>query len=472
MNLDDTIVAISSPPGPGYRGIVRISGPQALQIAQTVFATDDGRELSTITENIRLSGMVRIDQSRLPASAILFRAPRSYTRQDLVELHLLGAPIILSLITESCFTAGARHAEPGEFTARAFLAGALDLSQVHGIAGMIAARSDMQLQAAARLLHGHLARTAGQAREELADLLSLVEGALDFADEPIEFITPDELRRRLNEVRSILNATASAGFRAERWNELPRVLLVGRPNVGKSSLLNQLSGMDRAICTPIAGTTRDEITAPLILDGLECLLVDVAGLDEALDDLDAKAQATARAAMRDADLLLHVIDATTLKPDSTAQPDGDAFLTNFAPPDKRSIVVLNKCDLLASADRKQLEDTLSSDGQTSPILVSAATREGLAELKSLINDALHDRHIDARDDVIALMTEHRDALVQAIDAIGRAVDLAVSSGEGLADADLVAAELHTAAEALGRLVGREDTEALLGRIFSRFCVGK
>ena len=475
MNLDDTIVAVSSPPGPAVRGIVRLSGPEAMNIAEGLFESADGvatavplgapsppgvGEGSTPPSPSHVEGRIAVGRSELPAAMYVFRAPRSYTRQDVVEIHLIGAPAILGMVMEACMAAGARRAEPGEFTARAYLAGAFDLSQVHGIAGMIAARSDLQLRAAERLLHGALSEKANQAREELADLLSLVEGALDFADEPIEFITPIELRSRLGGVLATLESTAAAGLRAERWGQLPRVMLVGPPNVGKSSLLNRLTGMDRAICAPIAGTTRDVLSAPMTLGETECLLIDMAGLDESSDEVNLKARAVAERATRTADLILRVFDVNAF--DTLSSGGGNAPL----------IVVGNKCDTIGSAQRAKVVERLAATQRGPVCLTSASTGEGCEELSQAIENELHDRPTRAGDAAIALMAEHRKALEEAVEALRRAIELAQRNADGLEEADLVAVELRAAAHALATLVGMDYTEDLLGRIFSRFCVGK
>lgn len=458
MNLDDTIVAISSPPGPASRGIVRLSGPDSCRVADRYFFAAGADSLESLTDARYLAGCIQVLDTVMPAAAYVFKAPRSYSRQDIVEIHLLGSPGVLGILLEQFLAAGARRAEAGEFTARAFLGGALDLSQVHGIAGMIAARSDLQLQAASRLLYGELSRTAERAREELADLLSLVEGAMDFADEPIEFIAPAELRRRLASVRQALQSTAAAGLRAERWGELPRVLLSGPPNVGKSSLLNRLTGLDRAICAPIAGTTRDVLTAPLSLDGMDCLLLDVAGLDHPATKLDAASQAAARVAIQSTDLVVNVLDASRPR-------EGDA-------PAEHSFIVYNKCDLLSALEKEEFRRRAAGQLNSPAHLISAITGEGCDALKAAIAQALRDRPVDINDPAIALVAEHRQALDDALNCLDRAIELAERKCEVLADADLVAAELHAAADALAALIGRDDTEDLLGRIFARFCVGK
>jgi tRNA modification GTPase len=468
MNPDDTIVAVSSPPGSGVRGIIRLSGPEAARIVDSFFRTCGGERIEAVGHNQCLEGRVMLGDGELPGRAYVFKTPRSYTRQDMVELHVLGAPGVLGLLVECCLGGGARPAEPGEFTARAFLAGRFDLSQVHGVAGMIAARSDQQLRAAERLLHGELARTAERSREELAELLSLVEGALDFADEPIEFIAAAELRRRLAVVRESLGCTAAAGLRAERWEQLPRVLLAGPPNAGKSSLLNRLTGIDRALCAPIAGTTRDVLSAPVQLGQTECLLMDAAGLTligGPAGELQGKAEAAAREAIKDADLIVYVVDiASTDLADAAIQARATAGPLPC-------LLVANKCDLIPE-DRTAEAAELGRASGLQVCTVSAATGAGEEMLKKAVEDALSGGATSSHDPCIALMAEHRDALGRALQAIDAAMRLAGRSGRRLEETELVAAELHSAAEALGTLVGEEDVEDLLGRIFSRFCIGK
>jgi tRNA modification GTPase len=460
MNPDDTIAAISSPPGVAWRGIVRLSGPRALEIADGVFAAAGNGPLPTIGAGRHLSGRVSLGGRRIDAHVIVFRAPRSFTRQDMVEIHLPGAPVLMAMLQETLLSRGARGAGPGEFTARAFLNGALSLSEAHGVAAMVAARSDAQLRAAAQLLAGHLSTVADRAREELADLLSLVEGALDFADEPIEFITPACLLDRLALLRRALGETVDASIRAERWDALPRVVLVGPPNAGKSCLFNRLTGIDRAICAPIAGTTRDFLSAPLSANGLEGLLVDTAGLGELREiGVLGEQRATMRAA-RDADLILFVVDPG----EPVAALPGELAGTS-------TIAVVNKSDL---RDAQVVDAARRSLGRRYPTVhtVSALTGDGCRRLGGEIFDALRGAEPAARDHVVALAAEHREALERACAALDRAVEIADDAGHSLDDADLVSAELHAAADALGTLTGRDATEDLLGRIFSRFCVGK
>ena len=416
-------------------------------------------------------GTVSFDSYRFPCTAAFFPAQKSYTGQPAVEFHLLGAPTLLGWLVETCLAYGARQAGPGEFTARAFMAGRLDIAQVHGVAGLIAANSDGQLRAAERLLHGALSDVAAEAREQLADLISLVEGAMDFADEPIEFITAESLNLRLEQVRQSLEATRTAGVQAERWEVLPRVVLVGKPNAGKSSIFNALLANDRAMATPVAGTTRDSLTARLVLPRGACRLVDVAGWGEAQSAIDASAQVIAEREAADAALRVLVVDLATF--------DTDALLTTLRRLAAPAIVLGNKTDSVDASVNDQFRSQVNALSKVASnihvadcITVSAVTHDGIEQVRHVIADVLQATDDHGAQHAIALMAEHRQALDSAVASIARAAEMAAQCDYELDNADLVALEMRAAAEALGQLVGMDQTEETLGRIFSRFCVGK
>ncbi|HPF40977.1 MAG TPA: 50S ribosome-binding GTPase [Phycisphaerae bacterium] len=472
MTIDDTIVAVSSPPGAGARGIVRLSGPAAISIANAIFHPADGEILMEPIAPSRAGGALSIAGVSSDGAVQVFPRGRSYTGQTLIEIHTLGAPIILGELLEACLAHGARRAEAGEFTARAYLSGRIDLTQAHGVAGMIAAQTDRQLQAAERLLHGRLGAVAREAREDLADLLSLIEGAMDFADEPIEFIDVQTFRRRLADIRRRLEDTISAGLRAERWEATPRVVLVGRPNAGKSSLLNRLSGTDRAISAPVAGTTRDAISAVVDLGESRCLMIDAAGApavkEEAPEDgesIDDQAARMASDAERAANLRLIMFDMSR---EESIDDAVDRWMVRAGP----RIVVANHADVATRERRRAFDAWLAGRPGLTGLVVSARTGDGCEALREAVADHLGVADAAENDAAIALMAEHRDALERALDAMDRAIALADACDAQLNDADLAAAELRIAAEALGALVGMDHTEEMLGRIFSRFCVGK
>lgn len=472
--LDDTIAAISSPPGIGTRGIVRLSGNRALKLAATLFESDGNDDIATSPGHRRHFGRLRLDRDvTLPAEAYVFRMPASYTRQDIVEIHTLGSPPVLAMLIDRLIGAGARVAEPGEFTARAFLSGSIDLTQVEGVAAMIHAQTDAQLRASEQLLHGHLGRRTLTLRETLADLLALIEAGIDFAEEPIEFVTPEQVRQTLEhaagELASLLRESASF----ERLKTVPRVVLAGPPNAGKSTLFNRLTGVDRAISTATAGTTRDLLTAPLRLAASEVMLCDTAGLDdrdprdmgEASDETAGETlryrieQATHRA-MAEADLVLIVLDIAC---DATAPCEYFKRHARGRP----TIVVLNKADRLEGGEA--LADTLRCDDGVPTVSLSARTGRNINRLRSCIAEILFLDTDRAGAAGMSLSARQRANLSEALDALERGRRLLRDRN---AVDELLALEVRHAIHALSLMTGQMTTEDLLGRVFSRFCIGK
>jgi len=251
--LDETIVAISSAPGAGPVGIVRLSGPAAVTITDAIASTSDQSPFRTLPGWTRVFGRVHLEGGgQIPADFYLFRAPRSYTRQDMVEIHAPGSPAVLAVIRQLCEAHGARPAQPGEFTARAFLNGAMTLTEAEAVAGVIRAESDTQLRASRRMMDGEVGRNAGLIRDELAELLALVEADIDFAEEPIEFITPPDLEQRLARIDNRLDEWLAGSVTVERFDALPRILLFGPPNAGKRRPLpsGQHDSQQCLICLP------------------------------------------------------------------------------------------------------------------------------------------------------------------------------------------------------------------------------
>ena len=463
---DDTIAVISSAAGHAARGIIRLSGPDAVVTAERVFSCLDGRCPRQLPGHTRALGQLCIGRHEtVPAELYLFRAPASYTGQDLVELHTIGSPPLLLIVLESLLTAGARPAEAGEFTARAFLNGKLDLAQAEGVAAAVAGESDAQLAAAGRLLEGVLSSRVGSIRDDLADLVAVFEADIDFSDEGIEFITPADAARRVAAIRSQIDTLLNTSVAAERLDVLPEVMLIGPANVGKSSLMNRLTGLDRSICSPLPGTTRDVLTAPLDLEGLQVLLVDAAGLvgGPASDPDNLAVQAARRAAERAA-LLIFVVDLA----------DG-GFVRHLdlvaQLPSRPKLTVGNKIDLITGRLVDACRDQIAARVDAPVVIVSALTGQGCDRFVEGMRRALVGQRADVGAETIALNARHRRALQDSVAAVGRAESLAATA-QPLDQADLLALELREAMYHLGTIVGQVVTEDLLDRIFANFCIGK
>ena len=461
--IDDTIVAIASPPGWAARGIVRSAGPEALSYADRIYTPETGMSVRACSGFSRLGGLVELDADcAVPGELYLFRAPRSYTRQDCVEFHLPGSPVVLGMLVKRLMGLGARPAEPGEFTARAFLAGAMDLVRAESVAAVIRSRSDAQLRAAHRLRQGVLNTRVETELERLAELVALVEADIDFAEEPIEFITPQRLATQLSDVERSLRCLLEASESIERLDALPRILLVGRSNAGKSTLMNALSGVDRAISSAVAGTTRDLLSAPVRLGLGEAILLDAAGVDPDAEGLGASAAAHTLAAASEVDLLCCVVDLSVdpIRPPPMGQV-----------PTPR-VLVGSKSDLLDAvmieSRRRVLEQWTAG-----PVgIVSAKTGEGIDACRRLLADALAGPEHAAAGHTVLLTARHRHAIESAIDSLARCAAPLAGTRETIDCADLVAFELREAIEALGSICGAITTEDLLGRVFSSFCIGK
>ncbi|MCP4591718.1 MAG: GTP-binding protein [bacterium] len=369
------------------------------------------------------------------------------------------------MLLERIYEQGARGAEPGEFTARAFFNGALSLDEAESVGALIRARSDAQLRSAHALRNHAPARTAQVWSEQLAEVVALVEADIDFAEEPIEFITPGELIARLKTLRAELDALLCSADSVERFEVLPTVLLVGPANAGKSSLMNALSGVERAICSAVEGTTRDVLTAPLALPAMDCLLADGAGLNRTDDELLLLAQSMTRETAARVDLLCLVLDISREVP-------GDVFEILRHHPEKRAVIAANKTDLLGAdvvgARIKRMVATASF-----PVIgTSAISGTGTTELRRAIQAQLGEDRGGAEDRSILLGTRQRNALRAASDALDRAITHSRAIDSTIERADLIAFDLREALEALAAVCGQVSTEDLLTQVFSRFCIGK
>lgn len=450
MDLEQTIVAISSAPGIGGRSIIRLSGNDAVRLAMSVTTQPDEVTfaMSQVAQRaIRLPG-----ERTLTADFWVWPTSRSYTKQPQVEIHLLGSRAIADLVLIDLRRAGARLAQPGEFTMRAFLAGRLDLTQAEAVLGVIDAHGEQRFQSALRQLSGGLSGPLQNARNDLIELLALLEAGLDFVEEDIEFIEMGELRERVTAIHDSLSQLRDQ-IRSRTTNQsIPKVVLLGLPNAGKSSLFNALAGSDDAITSPISGTTRDFITRKVAWQNVELELVDTAG-HEVFEDGDEIRKFMAdqtRFATEDCDVGILCVDA------EIGMSDQDRQLSQRIPPDQL-LVVATKCD---------------SSETDCPSFASYATSAkagiGVANLQEAIVTKLTE--LELTED--AMVPSSAIRCLGAIDETLGALTTCLDGIAGYQSEELIASEIRYAISQLSEVVGAVYTDDILDVIFSRFCIGK
>jgi len=441
----DTIAAIATAPGRGGIGVVRVSGSGLRGFARTLTGREPEARVARFARFLDEAGEA-IDEGL----CLYFPAPASFTGEDVVELQGHGGPVVMQLLLERCLQLGARLAEPGEFTRRAFLNGKLDLAQAEGVADLIEASTAAAARSAVRSLSGRFSEEIHRIRDGLIDLRMLVEATLDFPEEEIEFLERTRALPRLDELRAQLEGVLDRARQGALLRSGLNVVLVGEPNVGKSSLLNQLAGEDRAIVTDIAGTTRDALRETIQIEGIPLHVIDTAGLRDTADRVEQIGiERTWREILR-ADVILRLADANA---PADAASDIDARL----PADVERIEVVNKIDLSERSPQR-----VEADGRVS-VFLSARTGAGVDLLRAeLLRVAGWHAH---GEDVILARERHLRALREALEHV---VEAAAQSRA----LELLAEELRLAQEGLGEITGEFTADDLLGVIFSRFCIGK
>ncbi len=454
LNVDaaaqpSTIAAIATAPGRGGVGVIRVSGPQALQIAHSVVKKNLSPRLATYA-NFHAADDQVLDQGL----ALWFPGPNSFTGEDVLELQGHGGVIVLQQILQAVLAAGGTLAAPGEFSQRAFLNHKIDLAQAEAIADLIDAQSQQAARAAMQSLQGVFSSKIHEFLTELIELRKFVEAAIDFVDEDIEFIQAGKIEQSLLSLTEKLTQITRAAQQGVLLQAGMTVVLAGKPNAGKSSLLNALAGQDRAIVTEVAGTTRDTLQSKIQLQGMPVHIIDTAGLRDTADQIEQEGVRRARAAMQTADAILMVVDASCQSPDQVEALHGELRdqLGSAVP----LITVYNKQDLLTD-EQPQLDDD--------SVLLSAKHGSGIAQLQQRLIDLMGLR---SGENVFIARQRHLTALEQAAQFIQ----------QGLAQlhqqqaSELLADDLYQAQQQLNSITGEFSSDDLLGEIFSSFCIGK
>ncbi len=460
MENRETIAAVSTPLGIGGIGIIRLSGPRAWSIARKLFIPH--RPASGIkTHHLYLGRILdpATHQSLDEVFLSYLAAPKTYTREDLVEINCHSGSLVLKKILNLVLSQGARLAEPGEFTLRAFLNGRIDLTQAEGVIELLQAQSDQALFQANKLLKGELQKTIVALQDELLSLLAQLEAAIDFPEEELEIINPKDWKQQLaQQVIQPLEILIQAYEDGQIYREGITLVIVGKPNVGKSSLLNRLLQEERAIVTSVPGTTRDTIEEPLTIQGIPFRLIDTAGIHQAREEVEQAGIARSRQKMNEAHLVLFMVDRSS-------PLDGKDLDLYEEIKDRPHFIILNKMDLPAGLKEEELFRTFPDDRR---LTLSARTGEGLEDLKKqVVVWFLQDHPLETAPALVPtlrqkiILEKTREVLLEAYREISRRVS-----------PEFIAVPVQEALNELGSLVGKTTSEDVLEKIFSRFCVGK
>lgn len=460
MSQQDTIVAIATPVGRGGIGIIKLSGPDALRIAAPLFRCRSFDPASPRPRHLYYGVIVDPRDAHILDEVLLcfMPAPRTYTGEDVVEINCHSGQVVLQKILALVLHNGARLAEPGEFTKRAFLNGRIDLTQAEAVFDLIEAKTEASLKIASRQLHGSLSERLRAVQDDLVDITARVETAIDFPEDEPELYEPAAVTQMLLRASSDLERLSATYQEGRLYRLGVNTIIVGKPNVGKSSLLNALLGEPRALVTPFPGTTRDGIQETISIRGIPVVIEDSAGIHEGQDEIDKLGIDFARARLAAAELVLLVLDGS-----APLDERDQAVVEELG--GKTVITIINKADLpprLSVDDVRQL-------GHPGPVaMVSALCRQGIDQLRQMIYDTVLQFPHDSAADVLITSARQKDALDRTIAALHNAR----LAAQNHLSPELVAVDLRAALDALGEITGTTTTEDILDRIFSSFCIGK
>jgi tRNA modification GTPase len=459
-SLEDTVAAIATPVGTGGIGIIKISGPEAWPIGRQLFHSS-GSSKAIQSHHLYHGHIIEPGTHRTVDEVLtcFMRGPATYTREDVVEINCHSGLAVLDRILELVIRAGARLAEPGEFTRRAFLNGRIDLTQAEAVLDLVSSKTRRSLHLASEHLKGSLQARINELRNHLLDTLAMVEASIDFPEEDLEILSEADLAARVRQhVEQPINKLLENYEDGRILREGLSVIIAGKPNVGKSSLLNNLLRSNRALVTPVPGTTRDVIEESLSLRGIPLRLVDTAGLRQPDDLVEKLGMEFTRERLSQADLVLFVLDRSSSLTSEDVQIYED--ITS-----KPRVVVLNKIDLDPHQDFATFSERFPAE---TLVEISALYGNGMEQLKDAVFHTILGRRLDTETSVVAPNLRHKLCLERALDAVNRALQLL----DRRSSAELIALEVQEALAHLGEIIGVTTTEDLLDQIFSQFCLGK
>lgn len=457
MNISQTISAISTPTGEGGISVIRISGSNALEIVQNIFSKSKSSIDKIIFENIPSHtihfGYIFNNSDLIDEVLIsIFKNPHSYTGEDVIEISSHGGTFIAQKILELTLTNGARHAEPGEFTKRAFLNGRIDLSQAEAVADLIRAKTDSAHSASIRQLEGSLSEFVNKTRQEIINLTSLVELELDFAEEGLEFVKKTEVKSMIEKLNEKLKKIIDSYIKGKVIREGVNLVIAGRPNSGKSSLFNYLLKTNRAIVSSVAGTTRDYIEEGIIIKGVLFNLIDTAGLRSSSDEIESEGIRRSHKKIEEADLIIYLIDSSEEK--KIIDEDIIFFKKNFDT--KKSILVFSKKDLSKHKNEHEA------------IAISLLDDDSVERLKDEMITRTVTGSGSSSDELILTNLRHKLCLENVVDALKNA---AQTIDEGMSG-EFISVDLRNALKYLGEITGEVTNDDILNNIFRNFCIGK
>jgi len=459
MALDDTIVALATPPGEGGIAIVRISGAESMEIIRALFVTKKKNKPKTIPERYFHYGYIVEEDGNIVDEVLMvyMRAPKTYTREDVVEIHCHGGMVPVRKIIGLVLSAGARLAEPGEFTKRAFLNGRIDLAQAEGVMDLISAKSEEAARLSLEQMEGTLSKKIRSVRNDLLDLLAHIEVTVDYPEEDIESVMTDQAKERLNSARTECRNLLASADQGKLLREGIKAVIIGKPNVGKSSLLNALVRENRAIVTDVPGTTRDVIEEYINIRGILVRILDTAGIRETVDQVERIGVERSRELTQTADLVLLLLDA------SEPLEKEDTELLKWLK-DKRVLILLNKTDRPEVVKEEEIKPLTGSR----VIRTSMIDGAGLDEIEDYIYEMVYSGGLGPRNSVTVMNSRHKEALIRADKSLGEAL----AALDASVPLDMVTIDIRNVWEALGEITGESLTENLIDKIFSEFCLGK